>query len=474
MCKIRNKFFLFSLTIIVLTLLLVCLPIGSAVFAAAEGRESNANETVYRDGGVSYTFVYANDGRTLKNVAGAEGKLTLPSPEKCNGTTDLPAALSYSIGAGAFAGAKVREVVVPEGVTSIGPNAFDGCLLLSSVIFEGDAALPSLSVSDGAFHDCDSLTAIEFPARLASVGSGVFDGCGSLRWVYFSSAVQGADVIPAGSEATAVFSSKAVYEQAVAGGTVGKDKATYLVKIEYRVEGEEPVVYEKLNGKKYNWERNGNLDSRDYNTWRENAEITDLPAQNERYLSTVWYREETYNTVGSLSYVNKLLQDEDGAPAVITLYARATVLPPELSRTVTSVYGKGKYNLENTEETASALGFTGNGSSFFVFSALTADGRSVLHVQDEGTYLITVSLDESCGVWKEQPMTSVTIVRDDSRTMQIMLVMLSILGLAAVVLSITLVLVRKGMAKKKRRRELTADEIIDRFIAEGGRTLLKK
>ena len=470
MCKIRKFGFLFSLIIVAFILHFVCLSTEKVFPVAAGGTGLLAeNVNVYTDGNTSYTFTYA-EGWSLTAVAGAEGKLTLPTSDKCNEGTALPAAQTYTIGEKVFAGTKVREVIIPNAVTAVGAGAFDDCLLLSSVTFEegGNA----LTVLDNAFNDCDSLTFLEFPARLTTLGDNVFSGCGSLKWLYINSAVQATRILPAESEATVVFHTKEAYESAIE-TLVPKEKATYLVKIEFYVGNGAPTVTERLYGRNFSWVRNTNSDSKEYNIWQERAVVKDLPAQDESYVSTVWYRDESFKTKATLSYVDGLLLSDEGAPALISLYAHATVLPPELSRTFTTVYGKGGFNLENAEETAEAFGIVGNGAAF-VFSAFTENGQSVTHMNDVGTYLVTVTLDESYGVWKSQPMTSVSIIRDDSRTMQIMLVLLSIVGLVAVVLSISLVLVRNKLSKKKRRREMTADEIIDRFIAEGGRTHLKK
>lgn len=68
----------------------------------------------------------------------------------------------------------VKKLVVEEGVTYLGSNAFAACCNLSSV------TLPStlLSIGESAFADCMELTAVALPEALLSVDSFAFAGSG--------------------------------------------------------------------------------------------------------------------------------------------------------------------------------------------------------------------------------------------------------------------------------------------------------
>ena len=57
-------------------------------------------------------------------------------------------------------GKEVTEVDIPTGVTSIGENAFAGCISITKIIIPNTV----ISISSGAFMNCTNLTTIEFTA----------------------------------------------------------------------------------------------------------------------------------------------------------------------------------------------------------------------------------------------------------------------------------------------------------------------
>ena len=68
------------------------------------------------------------------------------------------------------------EVVIPEGVTSIGFGAFDGCSSLVGIsIPEGVVRIGSY-----AFHGCSSLQTVSIPQGITVIGDYVFSGCSGL------------------------------------------------------------------------------------------------------------------------------------------------------------------------------------------------------------------------------------------------------------------------------------------------------
>ncbi len=72
---------------------------------------------------------------------------------------------------------KISSVVIPEGYTSIGSNAFDGCTSLERV------ELPSTLeyIYDRAFAGCVLLESVDFPKSLKYIGMEAFAGCEKLE-----------------------------------------------------------------------------------------------------------------------------------------------------------------------------------------------------------------------------------------------------------------------------------------------------
>ena len=69
-----------------------------------------------------------------------------------------------------------------DRVITIGHNAFDGCISLTTVDFPN-----ATSIDYSAFDGCTSLTTVDFP-NVTSIGYDAFDGCASLTTVEFPNA----------------------------------------------------------------------------------------------------------------------------------------------------------------------------------------------------------------------------------------------------------------------------------------------
>ena len=71
---------------------------------------------------------------------------------------------------------KAETYTIPQGILSIGDGAFGLCDSLTSVTIPDSVT----SIGDYAFEDCDSLTSITIPGSVTSIGDEAFWGCGSL------------------------------------------------------------------------------------------------------------------------------------------------------------------------------------------------------------------------------------------------------------------------------------------------------
>ncbi len=97
-----------------------------------------------------------------------------------DGTVELP---SYSIEDGVLDCwyHLVSEVIIPEGVTKIGREAFSGCRLLASVsIPEGVT-----EIGNQAFNECETLSSVIIPCSVTKINPNAFRDCTSLKEIRY-------------------------------------------------------------------------------------------------------------------------------------------------------------------------------------------------------------------------------------------------------------------------------------------------
>lgn len=74
---------------------------------------------------------------------------------------------------------------VPNGILSIGNEAFDGCRFLQKIIMP----ISLTSIGNAAFRNCESLQTITIPGRVSSIGNYAFEGCYSLNMLSIKNGV---------------------------------------------------------------------------------------------------------------------------------------------------------------------------------------------------------------------------------------------------------------------------------------------
>ena len=108
------------------------------------------------------------------------------------------------IGENAFEGCnKLTSIIIPDSVVSIGKNAFENCTGLTAITipnsvktidnyaFSGCNNLKSITLSDStitigsyAFNKCKGISTIKIPGSVTSIGKGAFNDCNGLREIF--------------------------------------------------------------------------------------------------------------------------------------------------------------------------------------------------------------------------------------------------------------------------------------------------
>ena len=102
----------------------------------------------------------------------------------------------------------IKNVIIPNSVTTVSDNAFEGCISLTNIIipnsvtsignnaFKGCTSLANISIpdsvtfiGDSAFQDCTSLANISIPDSVTFIGNSAFHGCTSLTSITIPSSV---------------------------------------------------------------------------------------------------------------------------------------------------------------------------------------------------------------------------------------------------------------------------------------------
>ncbi len=193
-------------------LLLLAASVLLALLLFGELHASAASVDVETDEG-TFTISYGGygynkfDAPTVTGYSGSESDVTLPTTATIEGTEQ-----AVTILGDAFKSNKgITSVTIPEGYTSIGISALNGCTGLTSVsipgslqtvgatAFDGCTSLTTVTFaenSEGAlkfmnkvFNGCTALEAITLPVQTTSVydNGNIFTGCTALKNITVSS-----------------------------------------------------------------------------------------------------------------------------------------------------------------------------------------------------------------------------------------------------------------------------------------------
>ena len=132
---------------------------------------------VEKDGGVAYIddgyeYIVTTDEYLFQKK---DGNYELIAYFGKNETVTLPLTIegnSYSI----LRMRGVKNVIIPNGFTTIGDSAFSGCKSLVSITIPTSVT----TIGSSAFYSCSSLTSINIPSSVTAIRSQAFDGCTAL------------------------------------------------------------------------------------------------------------------------------------------------------------------------------------------------------------------------------------------------------------------------------------------------------
>ena len=140
--------------------------------------DCSALSTVHLPSTVSEIGAYAFDGTPYLSNAGefaTAGDGVLMKYQGSDKEVEIPSTVRR-IASRAFTSSKIKSVTVPESVYSIDAYAFADCVGLESI----DMELGPVTIGDGAFRGCKSLTYVKAPETLSYLGQEAFRGDAAL------------------------------------------------------------------------------------------------------------------------------------------------------------------------------------------------------------------------------------------------------------------------------------------------------
>ena len=141
-------------------------------YSGSYGEGNDTGGALYRNYAVDGDFVYTDATKTsILRYVGKNETVTIP-----NGVT--------TIGENAFQQTNVKSVTIRASVTTINQYAFDHCENLQTVVFEGSSQLTYVGYC--AFYYCNNLKTIEIPNGVETIESYAFTGVINLIYTGFA------------------------------------------------------------------------------------------------------------------------------------------------------------------------------------------------------------------------------------------------------------------------------------------------
>jgi len=127
---------------------------------------------------IDFTYlVNEDDTVTITGYTGSDTNVIIPATIAGKTVT--------AIDDSAFANCVFTDITIPDGVTSIGDSAFNGCQNLVNITIPESV----ISIADGAFYDCSGLVSIAIPDGVTTIGNYMFEGCSSLANIIMPSGI---------------------------------------------------------------------------------------------------------------------------------------------------------------------------------------------------------------------------------------------------------------------------------------------
>lgn len=180
---------------------------------------------------VLIAFVCCADAETIASGTLSNGFTWTVDSNRCltvSGTNELTADHGQSLIAPVVKQYSVRKVIISEGITGIGINAFGGCDSITSVTLPDSLR----SIGSGSFKNCKGLTSIVIPDSVTTIMSLAFDSCTNITSVTIPANVTSIDFGAFSSMNSltgfTVDANNSAYSVDAAGVLFNKDKTTLV------------------------------------------------------------------------------------------------------------------------------------------------------------------------------------------------------------------------------------------------------